>query len=119
MLEALEAGAERVEVRHDEVDRLDAVLGHVGLVVGVAAVGEDAAVHLRVQGHHPVAEDRRRAGEVGHVGDGEAGVAQGLGRAAAGDQVPAEAAEPAGQVDDAGLVVDGEQRPHRSVTSFW
>ena len=54
-------GAERVEVRHHEVDRLDAVLGHVLLVVGVAAVGEDPAVHLRVQRDHPVAEDRRRS----------------------------------------------------------
>ena len=56
----------------------------------------------------------REAGELGDVGDREAGVAQGLGGAAAGDEVPAEAAELAGQLDDPGLVVDGEQRPHRS-----
>ena len=73
-------GAERVEVRHHEVDRVDAVLGHVGLVVGVAAVGEDPAVHLRVQRDDPVAEDGREAGELGDVGDGEAGVAQAPGR---------------------------------------
>ena len=59
VLEALEAGPERVEVGHHEVERLDAVLGHVLLVVGVAPVGEDPAVHLRVEGDHAVAEDRR------------------------------------------------------------
>ena len=55
----------------------------------VVAVGEDAAVHLRVQGHHPVAEDRAEPGELGHVGDRHARLAQGRGGAAARHQVPA------------------------------
>ena len=114
VLEALEAGAEGVQVGHDQVDRLDAVLSHVLLVVGVAPVGEDPAVHLRVEGDDAVAEDRRRAGEVGDVGDGQVGLSQRLGRAPAGDQIPAEALELARQLHDAGLVVDGEQRPHAS-----
>ncbi len=63
---------------------------HVGLVVGVAAVGEDPAVDLGVQGDHPVPEDGGEPGEVGDVGDGEVGLAQGGGRAPAGDEVPAQ-----------------------------
>ena len=114
----VEARAERVEVGHDEVDRVDAVLGHVLLVVGVAAVGEDPAVHLRVQRHHPVSEDRGEAGELGDVGDGDVGVTERLGRAAAGDEVPSHAAQLPGELDDPGLVVHGEQRPHRWSTSL-
>jgi hypothetical protein len=46
------------------------VVLHVGDVLGVGGVGEDAAVDLRVQRDHTVAEDRREAGEFGDVGDG-------------------------------------------------
>ena len=49
---------ERVEVDDDEIDRVDAVLVEVGSVLGVVAVGEDAAVHLRMQRHHSMPEDR-------------------------------------------------------------
>ena len=62
-------------------------VGEVGQVLGVVAVGEDAAVHLRVQRHHAVAEDRREPGDLGGVGDGEARVAQRRRRAAARQQV--------------------------------
>ena len=73
---------ERVEVRHDEVERLDAVGGHVVVVRRLRAVGEDAAVDLRVQRDDPVVEDRRDAGDVVDRGDGDAGLGDGLGRAA-------------------------------------
>ena len=41
---------------------------------GVVEVGEDAGVHRRVQRDDAVAEDRRHAGQVGDIGDGDAGV---------------------------------------------
>ena len=113
VLERGRVGAERVEVRHDEVDRVDAVLLHVGVVVGVVAVGEDAAVHLRVQRDDPVAEDRGEAGEVGDVGD-----RRGRRRASAFAVPPLDTrstprlVQRAGQLDDAGLVVHGQQGLH-------
>ena len=69
-VDQLDAGVarERIEVDDDEIDRLDAVLGHVGLVLGHRRVGEHAAVDLRMQRHHTVAEDRRHPGELGDVG---------------------------------------------------
>ena len=81
---------ERVEVHDDQIERLDAVLVEVGAVLGIVAVGQDAAVHLGMQRHDTVAEDRRVAGEVGDVGDGEARLAQRAGGAAARDEIPAQ-----------------------------
>ena len=112
--------AERVDVDHHEVERLDALGGHVGLVGGVGGIGEDAAVHLGVQRHDPVPEDRvepRQLGQVGHV---QPGVAQRGGGAARRHQVDAELGQLAGELDDAGLVVDRQQGPHVSAPpSAW
>jgi hypothetical protein len=47
---------ERIEVDHDEVDRLDLVLRQVGEVARHVAPREDAAVHGRVQRDHAMAE---------------------------------------------------------------
>ena len=93
---------ERVQVDDDERDRLDAVRRQVGAVGRVVEVGEDAAVHRRVQRDDAVAEDRRHAGEVGDVGDGDAGAGDGARRAAARHERPPEVGEAAGEVDDAG-----------------
>ncbi len=60
---------ERVEVDHHEIDGLDAVLRHVGDVLGIGRVGQDSAVDLRVQGDHPVFEDGRQTGQLGDIGD--------------------------------------------------
>jgi hypothetical protein len=51
----------------------------------------------------------REAGVVGHVLDGQAGVADGLGGAAGGEEFDAGRRERAGEVDEAGLVGDGEE----------
>ena len=106
-------GRERVEVRHDEVERLDAVLGHVGPVLRVRRVGEQAAVDLRVQRDHPVVEDRGHAGEVGDVGDRDAGLGDRRRGAAARHERHVELVERARELDDPGLVVDGQQGPHQ------
>ena len=47
---------ERVEVHHDEVERLDAELRELLLVGLEPEVGEDAGVHPRVQGLDPAVE---------------------------------------------------------------
>ena len=62
---------ERVEVDADEVDRLDAVLLHRGDVLGVVALGEQAAVDLRVQRLDPAVHHLGEAGDLADVGDGQ------------------------------------------------
>ena len=60
---------ERVEVRHDEVERLDLEVGQL-LDVGVeAAIRQDARVHAGVQGLDPAVETLGEAGQVLDPGD--------------------------------------------------
>ena len=70
---------EGVEIDHDHVDGLDAVLGDGGDVRGILAAMQDAAVHLGMQRLDPAVEHFREAGEFGDVFDRDAGVAQQLG----------------------------------------
>ena len=55
---------------------------------------------------------------LGHLDHRQAGVAERRRRAAAGHQVPAQVDQPARQLGQAGLVMDGEQRPHQPTRSF-
>ena len=41
------------------LDRVDVVFGHVGLVFGVGAIGEDPTVHLGMEGDDPMPEHDR------------------------------------------------------------
>ena len=61
-----------------------------------STVGQDPAVDGGVQGLHPPAEHLGAAGDVCHLGARDAGLGQGPGRAAAGDQFPAEFAQAPG-----------------------
>ena len=108
-LDARIAG-ERIQVAHHQIDRLDPVLRHVGLVRRLGGVGEQSTVNLGMQGDDTVVENCRHAGELGEVGDGRTGSRNCLGRAAAADHLPAESMQVGGELDDAGLVVHGEQR---------
>ena len=105
-----QGGLERVEVHHHEVDGGDQVLLEGGDVVGVVAAGEDAAVDGGVEGLHPAAQHLRGTGDLAHLGDGPAGGTERLGCAAGGDQLDIVGGERSGEVDEAGLVVDGEER---------
>ncbi len=109
-------GRERVQVDHDQRDRLDAVLGEISAVRLVVEVGEDAAVHLGVERHDPMAEDRREAGEVGDVGHGHTGRGDRRRGSAARDERPAQTVQCGRQLDDTRLVVDGQQRSRHSST---
>ena len=108
---------ERVEVGDQEGDRLDAELGQVGAVLRLVEVGQQPGVHRRVQRHDAVAEDGREAGELGDVGDGQPGPGDRRRGAAARDEAPTEVVQPGGQLDHAGLVVDGEQGGRHASTS--
>jgi len=101
---------EGVEVDDDQVDGRYAVLFHRRRVPGVAADAEDAAMHLRMQGLDAAVEHLGETGVVGHVGDGEAGIAQQLGRAAGGEQLDAEGGEFAREIDRAVLVGNADER---------
>jgi hypothetical protein len=115
------AARERIQVHHHEVDRLDAVLGQVGDVLGLGRVGEQSAVHLRVQRHHAVIEDRRHTREVGDVDRRHPGGDHGLGGTATAHDRPAELVETGGELHDPGLVVHGQQRDGHAtdVTRRW
>ena len=67
---------ERVEVDHDQVERLDPVLGERREVVGLALVGQDPGVDPRVQRLDPALQHLRETGHVGHSRDRDALFAQ-------------------------------------------
>ena len=99
---------ERIQVQHQQVDRGDAVFGHHRIVL--AASTEQPAMHLRVQGLDAAVHDLGEAGQVGNVPDRQAGLADRLGRTARGQQFDAARRERTGEVDQARLVGDGQQR---------
>ena len=61
---------EGIEVDHHHIDRIDCLGGQVGLVGGVVALGQDAAMDAGVQGLDPAAEDFGSAGVLSHPGHG-------------------------------------------------
>ena len=104
-----DGGLERVEVHHQQVDRLNAVLLHRLGVFGIGADRQQPAVHLRMQRLHPSVHHFRKAGELGNVGDGKPGVIQRLGGAAGGNELDAVVGKLIGEFDQAGLVGDRQQ----------
>ncbi len=102
--------AERVEVDGDDVDARDAERVERREVRRLAAVGEDAAVHLGMEGLHASVED---LGEAGHFRDGrhrQPRLRQRLRGAARGDDLDAERDEAAGEVEKPSLVRHRKQR---------
>ena len=79
-------------------------------MLGIVGVGEQPAVHPRVQRHDTVAEDRREPRDVGDVGDRHAGLGDRPRRPAARQQRQPSSCEASGELDHAGLVVHGQQR---------
>ncbi len=110
-VELRDRALERVEVDADQVDRLDRLRLEGRHVIGVVAAGEQRGVEPRVQGLHPPVQDLRRAGELGHVGDLDPGLAQRRRRPARGEDLHPQRAQPPGELGDPGLVRDRDQRP--------
>ena len=102
---------EGVEVDADEVDRLDPLARQRRHVLGVVAPRQQRRVQPRVQRLHAAVEDLLLAGELGDVGDAQAGLAQGAGGAAGGEDLDPERGQALGEVGDPGLVGDRDQRP--------
>ena len=77
----------------------------------VCCVGQNAAVHRRVQCHHAMPENRWVTRYIGDVNDGQRSIAQYLGRAATGEQVPSKFVQRTRKLHDAGFVINTEQGP--------
>ena len=101
---------ERVEIDDQEIDRRDAVLGRLRVVLRVAAHGEQTAVHLRMQRLHAAVEHLGKSGELGDILHGEPLGAQRRRRAAGGDQLHAHGGKLAGERDEPRLVGHRKQR---------
>ena len=100
---------EGVEVDDDQVDGGHPQGGQLVEVVGLAAVGEDAGVDGRVEGLDPTLEALGEAGDLLHRGDGQARGGDGGGGGAGGDDLNAGVGQGAGERDETGLVVDGDE----------
>ena len=116
ILDDLVAGAtlgdrlhEGVEVHHHQIDRADVMLGHGGQMLGIIAHGQQAAVHLGMQGFHPAVHHLGKAGEIGNVAHRKARIAQGLCRTTGGDQIHTLCRQRPAQLDKACLVGNRKQ----------
>ncbi len=101
---------ERVQVHDEQIDRRNAVLLERGHVFRQVAAREDAAVHLRVQRLHAPVKHFREARVVGDFGDGQARVREQFRGAAGRQDLDAEVRQRFGEIDDAGLVGNGDER---------
>jgi len=102
---------ERVEVAHHQVDGRDAPLAEVLHVGRVGPVSQDPGVDHGVEGLHPSTQHLRRLCDLSHPGHRNAlGCQQGR-RSTAGDHLPPQLDQPAGELHDPRLVVDGQQSP--------
>ncbi len=109
-----DGGLEGVEVDRHQVDRRQPLGGQLLHVRGHLAVGEDAAMHPGVESLQPAVHDLGEAGEVADTMDLHARVLERLAAAAGGVDLEAELAQAAGEVGEAGLVVDREDGFHRT-----
>src|SRR5205807_7014050 len=104
-------GLEGIERDRRQVDRPDPVPGQLRLVPGIAAHGQQPAVHRRVERLDPSIQDLRESGDLAEIRDRHAGAAE-RGRGPTGrEDLDAEIAEAARELDDPGLVPDAEERP--------
>ena len=82
-----DGGFEWVEIDHQKIDRRDAVLGGLRVVLRIAANRKQPAVHLRMQRFHAAVEHLGKPREIRDVPDRESVGAQRRRRAARGDQL--------------------------------
>ncbi len=97
-----------VQIHHQHVDRLDAVLLDGGDVGRVGAHVQDASVNLGMQGLDPAIEHLREAGQVADIAHAQARVAQHAGGTAGGDQFHALGGKPPGKFDQSCFVGDAQ-----------
>ena len=118
-VDILHAGVERrgaaehllegVEIDDEEVDGLDAMREHRGLMLGVFADGEQAAMHFRMEGLEPSIHHFREARQLGDIGDPQPFLLERPCGAARRDEGDAARGERARQRDEPRLVRDREK----------
>ena len=117
--DALAAGRflERVQVDAHQVDRRYATLRQGAAVLFEVAACEQGPVHRRMQRLDASAHHLGGAREVLHRHHGEPRLAQSAGGPSRGDQLDTAAIQEPGEVNQATLVADRQQRPpHRNET---
>ncbi|SHX03073.1 Uncharacterised protein [Mycobacteroides abscessus subsp. abscessus] len=106
---------ERIQVHHDEFERLDTELIERGEVLGLAGVGQQAGVHTRVQSLDPAVQHLRETRDLFDGSHRNSLGSNGFRRRTGRHQGHAGLVQPAGQLSQAGLVVHADQRaPNRS-----
>ena len=103
--------AERIQVHHDQVERLDAEFLERGGVFGLAKVGEQPGVHARVQGLDATVEHLGKAGQLLHRCHRNTGARNGFGGRTGRHDRDARVVQTLGEFGEPGLVVDADQRP--------
>ena len=101
---------ERIEIGDEKIDGRDGVIGQRLLMVRVAAHGEQPAMDLRVQGLDPPIHHLGNFRDLGDVDHLKPGVSELLGCAARRDDLNVFGLQRLGEVHDARLVADREQR---------
>jgi hypothetical protein len=102
--------AERIQVRDEQVEAGDTQFFELAEVVLLAGVGEQAGVHLGMQGLDPAVQTFREAGQLLDRGDRDAGFGEHGGRRAGRDDLDTDGRQPPAELDQAGLVVHRDQR---------
>ena len=102
---------ERIQVDGQQVDAADPVLLEGCHVRRQVTPGQQAAMHLRMQRLHPAVQHLRKAGVVGNLDDGHAGLGQHPGRSARGQDLHAQGVQPACELQNTCLVENADQGP--------
>ncbi len=102
---------ERVERDHGQIDFRNFMLDHRRDMVAVVADGQKSAMHRRMQRLDAAIHDFREVGEFGDVAHRKSRRAERFGRPSGGDQLDALSHQCLGEVDQAGFVGNGNQRP--------
>ncbi len=101
------SGFKRVQIDRNQIDRLDAVLGHDGVVY--AATTQNPAMDHGVQGLDPAVHHFSEAGVIGHFDCRDAVVPEQLERTASGKNLDAQRFKLAGKLKDSCLVGYADQ----------
>ena len=104
---------ERIEVDPHQIDRQDIVRVHGRLVLGRITIAQEAAMHLGVQGLDPAIHHFRKARQIRHVLDRQAGLFNGGAGATGRNQLNAKVHKGLGRFDQARLVGQGDQGTDR------
>jgi hypothetical protein len=101
---------ERVQVADQQVERRHLELVQLRQVLGLAGVGEQAGMDPGVQRLDPPVQALRERGDLLDPGHRHAGVGDPLRGRPGGDDLHAGRVQAGGQIQQAGLVVDADQR---------